>query len=208
MHLFRPVWRWTGSWEIPSWRLWVLGVWKGLMGKFSTAFVAVYRFVLSEVLFIYVSIVIVLKYKQYPNYFNEPKPAKVLVGRIKIVIFYSKLHVKKIVIMVRCKLLISYFQPRYFWLTLWLQKKAHSAAFEKSFLFLSSWQSAVRRLQHKIYTDCYLKVVFRLKEATSVSEAHSWSLCKLQSATKKKNSPFADFERSSYKKQTPGTGSC
>jgi len=47
MHLFRPVWRWMGSFETPSWRPWALGVWKGLMGKSSTASVAVYRSVPS-----------------------------------------------------------------------------------------------------------------------------------------------------------------
>ncbi len=65
------------------------------MGKFNMAFAAVYRFVPSQVFFIYVSIVIVLKSKQYPNYFNKPKPTKVLVGQIKLIIFYNKPHVKK-----------------------------------------------------------------------------------------------------------------
>lgn len=47
LHVFRLVWRWMGSCGTPSWRLWALVVWRGLMAKFSMASVAVYRSVLT-----------------------------------------------------------------------------------------------------------------------------------------------------------------
>lgn len=47
LHVFRLVWRWMGSCGTPSWRLWALVVWRGLMGKFSMASVDVYRSVLT-----------------------------------------------------------------------------------------------------------------------------------------------------------------